>query len=151
MKGIESTILLVICCEGVSSYLTEEEYFKQLHDFIKCNKPEFIHFNEIRLVKIKFNKIFKCESLINKLKEKGNDKPKFSFIAIWKDNDEQDNVQKENKKLWANKNALFNCLRQSLRQDKESKENFDIWLLPHSWNFETYYRHHFLQPLKYSD
>ncbi|MCL8211019.1 hypothetical protein LT336_00771 [Spiroplasma sp. JKS002671] len=151
MKGIESSSLLVICCEGDSSYLTEEEYFKQLHNFIRINKPKFIHFNEIQLAKIKFNKIFKCDSLINKLRRKNNHKSKFSFIAIWKDNDEPSNVQKENSKLCSKKNQLFECLKQVLREDKQNEANFAVWLLPKGWNFETYYRHHFLEPLKHSD
>lgn len=150
MRGIESYALLVICCEGKSKNLTEEIYHKQLNEYIKSNNPKFIKFNEIQIVKITVDEIFNIKKLSNKLDRIGKEE-KFSFIAIWKDNDDNSIIQKQNDKICSMKNNIFKTLKKYLKKEKKLKENFGIWILPKGWNFETYYRNHFLNFINISD
>lgn len=95
IKAKESQTLLVICAEGVSSNLTEEIYLKQLNICKKKAKAKYIKFDEIIVIKVRVDAILTPSKLINKLESRGI-KAKFDYIAIWKDNDDQEIIQKQN-------------------------------------------------------
>ncbi|WP_339045975.1 hypothetical protein [Spiroplasma endosymbiont of Colias croceus] len=100
-KIINCQALLIICYEGKTKNLNEETYFKQLNEHIKIKKPSYIPFNEIKFIKREANQITDIKKTINFLIARGI-KSKFSYICIWKDNDNQKNVQHENKVMFSN-------------------------------------------------
>ncbi|MDQ7983215.1 MAG: hypothetical protein REH79_03325 [Spiroplasma sp.] len=122
-----------------------------MNNYIKQNKPKFIKFTEITFIKRDINQILTIDKLVKYLKRTGTKLSKYAFIAIWKDNDEQISIKKENEQMLAIENELFEDLKKYLSENKIKKENFKIWLLPERWNFETFYRWHHLKILDCSD
>ncbi|MCL8210054.1 hypothetical protein LT318_00623 [Spiroplasma sp. JKS002670] len=149
-RGIESLALLVICCEGKTTHLDEQNYFCQLNKYIKQYQPKFIKFTEIIFIKREINCILNIERTVKFLKRTGI-KSKYDKIILWKDNDNQPSIQNENKKIINLENKLFEELKEYLVTDKRTKENFAIWFLPQGWNFEIFYLNHFSMSPKFKN